>query len=484
MNHRISRCAGAARSGCAIFTALAIGTSAQAQSVTGYLDSYRPQMDNTAHQIWEYSEVGYKETRSAKLLEDQLRQHGFKIEAGVAGIPTAFIARYSAKPGGPVIALLAEYDALPGLSQEATPTKQARAGIDAGHGCGHNLFGAGSVGAAIAVREWLDRTGTPGEIRVYGSPAEEGGSGKVYMVREGLYKDVDIALHWHPGDGNATMTGTSLANISAKFNFHGLAAHASAMPERGRSAVDAVEAMDNMVNMMREHIPQGTRIHYAITDGGKAPNVVPDYAQVYYYVRDKDPEVVRSVFDRVKLAAQGAATGTETRYDVEITGGVYNLLSNKVLSEVLQAELESTGGPKWDAKDVRFADALRQTLKIDASKYPSPESVAPLTEGGVMGGSTDVSDVSWVVPTAGISTATWVPGTPAHSWASSATSGTEIGNAGMYVAADVLAKATVKLFTSPDLIKSAKAEFDASRGKDFVYRPLLGDRKPALNYRD
>lgn len=457
---------------------------ASAQDVGSYLDGYRPAMNKAARALWEYAEVGYKETRSSKLLADELRRHGFKVEMGVAGMPTAFVARYSARAGGPVIAVLAEYDALPGLSQQATPTKQARAGIDAGHGCGHNLFGAGSVGAAIAVSQWLQKTGTPGEIRVYGSPAEEGGSGKVYMVRDGLYQDVDLALHWHPSDRNSASIGTSLANISAKFNFHGLSAHAAAMPERGRSALDAVEAMDGMVNMLREHIPQSTRIHYVITDGGKAPNVVPDYAQVYYYVRDKDPDVVRRVFERVKLAAQGAAIGTETRYDVEITGGVYNLLPNQTLGRAMHEQLATTGGVSWSAEDTRFATALRQSIGIDATKVHAPEDIEPFAEDKLTGGSTDVSDVSWAVPTAGLGTATWVPGTPGHSWASAATSGTDIGDQGMYLAALVLARTAIKLYTTPQLVSDAKAEFQRRRGNDFVYKPMLGERPPALNYRD
>lgn len=455
-----------------------------AQDVISYLNSYRPQMDTTAQKIWEYAEVGYKEVKSAGLLEEELRRHGFEVKAGAAGIPTAFVASYSAKPGGPVIALLAEYDALPGLSQAAVPVKQVREEVNAGHGCGHNLFGAGSVGAAIAIKDWLDKTGTPGEIRVYGSPAEEGGSGKVYMVRDGLYKDVDVALHWHPGDRNSASIGTSLANISAKFTFHGKSAHAAASPERGRSALDAVEAMNNMVNMMREHIPDGTRIHYIITNGGSAPNVVPDYAQVYYYVRDKDPNVVRSVFERVKLAAQGAAIGTETKYDVEVTGGVYNLLPNETLGRLMYQELVNTGGVKLDSASLKFADQLRASFGIDAANFPSSDSIVPFSTNNRPGGSTDVADVSWAVPTVGLSAATWIPGTPGHSWASSATSGTEIGQAGMYVAASTLSKVVVRLFEDPKLIENAKDEFNRRRGDNFVYKPLLGDRKPALNYRD
>ncbi|HRI22760.1 MAG TPA: amidohydrolase, partial [Panacibacter sp.] len=268
---------------------------------------------NIALQIWDFAELGYKEQKSSALLQKTLQENGFILQAGVADIPTAFVATYGS--GFPVIGILAEYDALPGLAQEAVPEKKSIEGKAGGHGCGHHLFGTASVAAGIEIKKLIEQKLFTGTIRVYGCPAEEGGSGKVYMVRAGLFKDVDVVIHWHPADDNKVTTTSALANKSAKFRFYGTAAHASAAPEKGRSALDAVEAMDYMVNLMREHVPQETRIHYVITNGGKAPNVVPDFAEVYYYIRHPKRENVVEIFDRVVKAASGAATGTETKMD-------------------------------------------------------------------------------------------------------------------------------------------------------------------------
>ncbi len=248
-------------------------------AIMDFIDGRYESTASIARTIWEFAEVGYQETKSSALLQEELAAAGFSIEAGVADIPTAFVASYGS--GGPVIAILAEYDALPGINQDATASRLPIEDKHAGHACGHNLFAAGSIGAAVAVRRWLEETGTPGTIRVYGTPAEEGGSGKVYIVRDGLFDDVDIALHWHASDRNSAAARTTLANRSAKFRFRGISAHAAGAPEKARSALDAVEAFNFMVNMMREHVPQETRIHYVITAGGNAPNVVPDFAEVY-----------------------------------------------------------------------------------------------------------------------------------------------------------------------------------------------------------
>jgi aminobenzoyl-glutamate utilization protein B len=262
------------------------------------IDAGRAVYDDIALKIWDFAEVGYREHRSSALLQERLRQEGFAVEAGVAGIPTAFIA--SAGSGAPVIGVLAEFDALPGASQEAVTEKKPRPGASAGHACGHHLFGAGSVQAAVAIKEWLRASGRSGTVRLYGTPAEEGGSGKVYLVRAGLFRDVDVALHWHPADRNTIIMTPSLANRSGKFRFKGVSSHASSAPDRGRSALDGVEAMNHMVNLLREHIPETSRIHYAITRGGEAPNVVPAYAEVYYYVRHPSRQVVREVWERVE----------------------------------------------------------------------------------------------------------------------------------------------------------------------------------------
>ena len=309
--------------------------AAMLQSIDAKRDGYAA----VARQIWGFAEVGYQETKSSALLQQQLRAAGFQVKAGVADIPTAFVATFGS--GKPIIGIVGEFDALPGLSQEAETT-QRRAISDnaAGHGCGHNLLGTGALAAAVAVKEWMAATGQKGTLRYYGTPAEEGGSGKVYMVRAGLFSDVDVAVTWHPGDRNEASPTSSTANITAKFRFQGVAAHAAAAPDRGRSALDAVEAMNYMVNMMREHVPQETRIHYIITRGGAAPNIVPDFAEAYYYARHPNMPVLDTIWERILDAAKGAALGTGTTMDLEVTGAVYNVLPNEYLSGVMHRNLE------------------------------------------------------------------------------------------------------------------------------------------------
>ena len=433
-----------------------------------------------AQRIWGFAEVGYKETKSSALLQETLRKNGFAVQAGVADMPTAFVATYGS--GQPVIGVLAEFDALPGLAQQAVAEKSPIAGQDAGHGCGHNLFGTASVAAGIELKKLLKEGKLHGTVKVYGCPAEEGGSGKVYLVRGGLFNGVDAVVHWHPGSANAAMTGQYIANKSAKFRFHGIAAHAAASPERGRSALDGVEALDHMVNMMREHVPQETRIHYVITNGGKAPNVVPDFAEVYYYVRHPNRAEVQAVFDRVVKAAEGAALGTGTTMDYEIIGGTHELLLNETLARALQRNLEQVGGVSYSAEEVAFGQKIQASLGVPAPPVAQAAQVAPYTLRD-LGGSSDVGDVSYVVPTVGLTAATWIPGTPAHSWQAVACSGQEIGSKGMMVAAKTITLTAIDLFTDADLRAKAQAELKQKVGS-YVYKPLLGDRKPALNYRD
>jgi aminobenzoyl-glutamate utilization protein B len=444
------------------------------------LQAHYADYQQIAQRIWGFAEVGYKETQSSALLQKTLRAHGFAVQAGVAGIPTAFVATYGS--GQPVIGVLAEFDALPGLAQQAIATKTPIAGQDAGHGCGHNLFGTASMATGLEIQKLLKEGKMHGTVKVYGCPAEEGGSGKVYMVREGLFQGVDAVVHWHPSSENAAMTGSYIANKSAKFRFHGIAAHAAAAPERGRSALDGVEAMDNMVNMMREHVPQETRIHYVITSGGKAPNVVPDYAEVYYYVRHPNRAVVQAVFERVTKAAEGAALGTGTTMDYEIIGGTHELLVNQTLAHALQTNLEQVGGVTYTPEEAAFGKQIQESLGA-----PAPPVVQAAEIGAYKprdaGGSSDVGDVSYVVPTVGLTAATWIPGTPAHSWQAVACSGKEIGTKGMMVAAKTMTLTVIDLFTNPELLAKAKEELKQQVGS-YVYKPLLGDRKPALNYRD
>jgi aminobenzoyl-glutamate utilization protein B len=451
-------------------------------TATNDIQSKYADYKSIALQIWNYAEVGYKEVKSSALLQRTLSDNGFNVKPGVAEIPTAFVATYGS--GSPVIGILAEFDALPGLSQQATPEKMPVEGQQAGHGCGHNLFGTASVAAGIEIKNLIAAKKLTGTIRVYGCPAEEGGSGKVYMVRAGLFSDVDIVIHWHPGDVNSVTLTSALANKSAKFRFHGIAAHAAAAPDKGRSALDGVESMDYMVNMMREHIPQETRIHYVITNGGKAPNVVPDFAEVYYYVRHPKKEEVVRIFDWVVAAAKGAAMGTQTTVDYEVIGGTHDLLLNKALAADMQANLQQVGGVGYTPAETEFAKKIQATFTFKVAAPETAGIVQPLKEhDDAGGGSTDVGDVSYTVPTVGLQAATWVPGTPAHSWQATACGGMEIGFKGMMVAAKTMALTAIDCYLNPALVAQANLEFKKDKG-EYQYQALLGDRKPALNYRD
>jgi aminobenzoyl-glutamate utilization protein B len=468
----------------AVLTVASITSFAQKtkQDVVKAIDSKYAQYSVVAKKIWDYAEVGFQETKSSALLQETLTKEGFKIEKGVAGMPTAFVASYGS--GKPVIGILAEFDALPGISQDAVPEQKSIADKKAGHACGHHLFGTASSAAAIEVKNWLIANKKSGTIRLYGTPAEEGGSGKVYMVREGLFNDVDIVLHWHPSSSNSAEAGGSLANKSGKFRFYGIASHAAGSPERGRSALDAVEAMNNMVNMMREHVSDETRIHYVITRGGEAPNVVPAFAEVYYYVRHPKRDEAKATWDRVVKAAEGAALGTETRMEYEVTGGVYNLLPNEALGKMMDANLRIVGGYTFTKEEQEFGTKIQQSF-TNKPKLESTNEIRPFkVSSDGFSGSTDVGDVSWVVPTVGLGTATWVPGTAAHSWQAVAAGGTSIGYKGMMVAAKTIALAAIDIFETPSLIEDAWKELKAKRGDSFKYEALIGDRKPALNYRD
>ncbi|WP_375204378.1 amidohydrolase [Hyphococcus sp.] len=450
-----------------------------AEVVAG-IDARYDETASVARQLWEWAEVGYQEERSSNLLQDKLSAAGFSIRKGVADIPTAFIAEYG--EGGPVIAILAEFDALPGINQGDAPTRAPIDGKGAGHACGHNLFGAGSLTAALAVKDWLEETGTPGRIRLYGTPAEEGGSGKVYMVRAGLFNDVDIALHWHADDENSAAARTSLANRSAKFRFKGVSAHAAGAPERARSALDGVEGFNMMVNMMREHVPQDARIHYVITEGGNAPNVVPDFAEVFYYVRHPDAKGVEEIWARVEDAARGAAMGTGTEVEWEVIHGNNPLLVNETLAKMMDEKLHEVGGVEYSAEEKKFAEKIRKTFDNPRSTLESANEIQPYDR-SLGYGSTDVGDVSYAAPTVGVRTATWAPGTSAHSWQAVAASGMSIGFKGAQVAAKALTLAAIELYENPELRETARAEFDAARGENYKYQSLLGDREPPLDYR-
>jgi len=463
-----------------LFNTLSAQAQKEKEAIIKSLDARSSEFTSVAKQLWENPELGYLEEKSAALLQGELEKAGFKIASGVAGMPTAFTATYGS--GKPVIGILGEYDALPGMSQEAVPERKPRVDGAPGQACGHHLFGTGSMAAAIGVKDWMVANKKSGTIRFYGTPAEEGGSGKVYMVREGLFNDVDAVVSWHAGDANACNPSTNLATISGKFRFNGVSSHAAAAPERGRSALDGVEAMNDMVNMMREHTTEGSRIHYVISKGGDAPNIVPANAEVYYVIRHQNREEVRSMWNRVVKCAEGAAMGTETKMEFEIIGGTYDRLPNMALSKVMHANLSKVGGVNYNDDEKTFAEKLRKTL---------PGTVPPIAEANVVQplemedgkASADTGDVSWNVPLVAMRAATWVPGTPPHSWQAVASGGTSIGYKGMMVAAKTMALTAIDLMSNPKLLEEGRKEFMERRGADFKYEALLGDRKPALDYR-
>lgn len=441
-----------------------------------------PRLNKLSRDIWSLSEIGFKEVKSSARLQQDLKAAGFRITPGAGGMPTAFIAE--AGSGGPVIALLAEYDALPGLAQAAVPHASPIDGQIAGHACGHNLLGAASVTAAIALKEWLQKNGVAGIVRLYGTPAEEGGFSKVYFVRDGFFNDVDLTLSWHPGDRNGATPGRSLAMISGKFRFQGVASHAAAAPERGRSALDGVEVMNVAANFLREHVPQDARIQYVITNGGGQPNIVPAKAESFYFVRHHDAAVVKDIWQRVVAAGEGAALATGTKVEVELVSGAYDTLPNLTLNRIVHRNLTRVGGYTYSPDDAAFAKSVLATYPDRGIKESDPSQIEPLGPERKGSASSDVGDVSWVTPTASLSTATFVRGTSPHSWQAAATSGTPIGEKGALVAAKTLALTAAELFLSPEAITAAKAEFDARRGAGFTYVSLAGDRKPALDYTD
>ncbi len=477
----------------ALFLAASLAAPAQAPT-PGFKDPDRVKLltamdakathyGDLSRKIWEYSEVGYKETKSAAAHVAELKAAGFEVQEGVASIPTAFVASWGA--GKPVIGIMAEYDALPGLSQFDAPERRSRVEGDPGHGCGHNLLGTASVAAAIAAKDSLAEKKLPGTIRLYGTPAEEGGGAKIYIARAGLIKDLDVMLSWHPGDRNQADAGTTLANIAAKFRFRGLAAHAAGNPDKGRSSLDAVMLTGMGIEFMREHVPQEARIHYIITKGGEAPNVVPAFAETYVYARHSHMPTLDNIWARILKIAQAGALATETTMEMEFINSVYNTLPNDALAALTDRNLRRVGGVTYTAEETAFATALSKSFVASENLLPiGSEAEVQATNVGVDAGSTDVGDVSWQVPTSALSTATFVPGTPGHSWQSTACSGGSIGRKGMMVAAKTLALTAMDLFTDPAQVKAARESFDKRRA-GFEYKSRVPEgQKPPLNYRD
>ena len=463
--------------------AAALTPDPERERVARAMDAEAERYGALSRQIWEYAELGYKEQKSAGLLRDQLRAAGFRITENVGGIPTAFVAEWG--KGKPVAGIMGEFDALPGLSQEAVPERKPRVEGGAGHGCGHNLFGVAAVHAAIAVKRRLEAKGLPGTIRFFGTPAEEGGSGKVYMIRAGAFEGADVVLTWHPGNRNSVNDASMLAIISGRFRFRGMAAHASSAPEAGRSALDAVLLMNHATEMLREHVPREARIHYIILSGGAAPNVVPDFAEAYYYARHPRMAVLDTIWERILKCANGAALATETRMESEIESSSYEFLPNDTLIELLRRNLMFVGGVKYSAEEQAFAERLVSTLEPERRTPLGTQEKVFLDEGRLTSGaSSDVGDVSWILPTAQFTAATWAPGTPAHSWQSTACSGMSIGRKGMMVAAKTLALSALDVFYDPKQVELAGESFRRRKsGHEYRSRIPAGKALP-LNYRD
>lgn len=446
-----------------------------------FIDTQAAAYIELADSIWNYAELGYQEQHSSAAHVDYLQRHGFRITRGVAGIPTAFVAE--AGSGGPILGILGEFDALAQMSQESRalecrPSSEIMTGH--GHGCGHHLLGTAAHLAAAGVKDYLDTSGTPGTVRFYGCPAEEGGFGKTFMAREGLFDDLSVALTWHPGPFNAIKNKSYLAVKQAYFRFTGRAAHAGESPHLGRSALDALELMNVGVNFMREHMPSNARVHYAITDaGGLAPNVVQASAEALYMIRAPHNQEVDALYQRVSDIAKGAALMTGCQVQVEFHSGCSNMVLNDPLNHLLYANLQRLGAPRFDADDEALAKGMHETTRPDerahmgrwltaAWRDPKPlfdkvDTYDPRVIVPVHG-STDVGDVSWITPTAQFMTTCFAFGTPPHSWQWVAQGKSGIAHKGMVLAAKVIASTAIDILRNPSHIETARQHWHERRG--------------------
>ena len=432
-----------------------------------------------SRQIWETPELGFHEGKSSSLLSGELTKAGFMVQEGVAGMPTAFVASWGS--GKPVIAILGEFDALPGLSQKDVPEKQPIADGAPGHGCGHNLLGSASALAAVAVKEEMQARGLKGTIRYYGTPAEEGGGGKVFMLNAGLFRDVDVVLAWHPGDANSANLRSCMAVIGAKFRFYGVASHAAGSPERGRSALDGAMVMLNAVEFMREHVPEGTRIHYVISNGGGAMNVVPAFAEISLGARHPDAATLAGIWERILKCAQGGALATETKVEPVLVMNYANILPNDALTKLVARNMHKAGGYEYTPDERRFAEELQKTLPGSAH-HMGPDQVWTEAPEGADPFSTDFGDISWNLPSVQFTTATYPAGTPAHSWQATACAGSSIGRKGMVVAARTLALSAIELLTDPGQVDEAKTSFAKRRAGRNWSTLITPEMKPPLDY--
>jgi len=449
---------------------------ANKQSVIQSVDKRKTELTGLSDQVWANAEVAFQETKSSKALADYAESQGFTVERGVAEIPTAFVASYGS--GKPIIGILGEYDALPGISQKAQPTKEAYEEGGAGHGCGHNLFGVGSLGAAISIKELIEQGKLKGTIRFYGTPAEESGNGKVYMARAGLFNDLDLCFDWHPGTKTEAATHSSTALVEYNIEFFGKASHAAGDPWNGRSALDGLELFTDGINMLREHIRTSTRMHYVIQNGGDIPNVVPEYAKAWIWIRDSKREEMDKVVERMKDIAQGAALMAGVEVKASLLSGTYEILVNRTGAQYMQTNLEMLGSITYTQEEQDFAKKIQEIsgvsqdgLKGEIQPFQEPTE---LTGGG---GSTDTGDVSWIVPTIRMTATTGAVNAPWHSWAEVACAGMSIGHKGMLHAAKAMGMTIVDAFENEKMRADARAEFDERR-KGHTYKAYLSDGPP------
>jgi aminobenzoyl-glutamate utilization protein B len=445
--------------------------------------------------IWEYAEIGLAEDRSSKLLAETLEKNGFKVQMGVSEMPTAFIATWG--KGKPVIGFLGEFDALPGISNKKVPRKDPIVDGAPGHGCGHNIYGTTAVGAAIAAKTVMEKDGLKGTLKVFGTPAEENYAGKTYMARDGFFDDIDACFGHHPSSLNTSSLGSSTAVFGVKFHYYGKTSHAAGSPEQGRSALDAIELMNVGVNYLREHVIDKARIHYVIEQGGGQPNVVPDYARSWYYIRAPEMDQLRPIYDRIIKIAEGAALMTETTLKVDFIDGLSNKIPNRIMAELVVKNMREVGFPKPSKEEFAFAAEIAKTVpkeqKIDnlrKAKIPNWEKYVdidivtdildPFNEGEVMGGSTDTGDVSWITPTAEFGTAAFVLGAPGHAWPAVACSGTSMGHKSLIFATKVAAGAALDVVLDQSIVKPAKEELKKRLAGRKYTAPLPEGLKPPV----
>lgn len=451
----------------------------QKAAVIASVDAHTEELTALSDEIWAYAEIAFHETRSSDALVKVAEANGFSVSRGTGEIPTAFIAEYGS--GRPIIGIMGEFDALPGLSQDTVPTRSPLQAGEPGHGCGHNVFGAASLGAAIAIKEQIEAGELSGTIRYYGTPAEEKFFGKLWMIRAGAFDDVDVMMDWHPADKLEASVQSSQALVDFLVEFDGQAAHAAADPWNGRSAGDALELYAHGINSYREHVRPTVRIHYHIMDAGKVVNVVPDYAKIWVRVRDRDRAGMTPVYQRIQAMAEGAAIMANVEHKISLISGVHEILPNRNGGAALQANLEALGPIEYTEQEQAFARTLQESngkpqTGMDAQVNPLRE-----TEKDPPGGSTDVGDVSYVVPTISLAAPIAPKDVPWHSWAVVASGGMSLGHKGLTHAAKALAMTMVDLYQSPELVSQIKAEF-AERKGDYVYEGILPPGPPPLDF--